>query len=128
MDVFDMFDLSDYTFLRLSRGGVAGDSIISTHTAAGVFKLRTGMVVGANQETKSSESTLHVQPTESFITSTGADKDPERLVGHGIQCQGGDYEIVGATGGDNYETGEREHYRLTLKATDFSGLETVDAG
>lgn len=29
----------------------------------------------------------------------------ESLVGHGIYCQGKEYEIVGATGGDAYEMG-----------------------
>ena len=29
----------------------------------------------------------------------------ESLIGHGIQCQGKDYEIVGVTGGDAYSIG-----------------------
>lgn len=120
MDVFDVFDLSDYTFLTIKRGGVTGDKITESETAQGVFKLRSGMNVASNQETVQSNSTIHVRPTETFISSTGADKDPEKLIGHGIRCQGLSYEITGATGGDNYDTGEREHYRLTLQRKAFS--------
>lgn len=124
-EIFDVFDLSDYTFLYLKRGGVAGNTILNAIDAQGVFKLRTGMTVSSNQESRQSSSTLHVRPYESFIQSTGSDKKPEKLVGHGIRCQGADYEIQGATGGDNYETREREHYTLTLKAADFSNYGAV---
>jgi len=123
VEIFDVFDLSDYTFLEIKRGTVAGDVILSTTEAQGVFKLRTGMVSTSNEESRQSTSTLHVRSTEPYITSVGADKAPEKLIGHGIRCQGGEYEITGATGGDNYETGAREHYRLTLSAADFPGEE-----
>ena len=46
-------------------------------------------------------------------------------VGAGLDSQIlGDYEIVGQTGGMNYETGEMEHYRLTLQVTDYSEFES----
>lgn len=114
MDVFDVFDLSDYTFLEVSRGGVPGSIIKNEYGAEGVFKLRSGMNNTDGQETKQSDATLHIRPEESFITIAGG------IVGHGISVQGKDYQIVGCTAGDNYETGEREHYRLTLQATDYS--------
>lgn len=110
MNVFDAFDLTAYTYLELSRGGVAGNMIVSETNADGVFKLRTGMNVSNDQETKSSDATLHIRPDEPFTPK----------VGNGIWVEGDSYEIVGLTGGDNFDTGEREHYRVTLQATDFS--------
>jgi len=112
--VFDLFDLTDYTFLEISRGGVAGDVILSETAAAGVFKLRNGMNVSNDQETKSSDATLHIKPEEPFV-STG-------LTGHGIEVGGRTYEIVGCTGGMNFDTGEMEHYRVTLQERDFTEL------
>lgn len=112
MDVFDVFELTPYTFLTISRGGVAGNVITDTTDAEGVFKLRTGMVSGNDQETKSADATLKIRPDETFV-STG-------FIGHGIRIQGKDYEITGLTAGDNYDDGTREHYQVTLQAADFS--------
>lgn len=65
--VFDEFDLSDYTFLQISRGGVYGNIIQSEHSAVGVFKLRQGMSTVNNQETRQSDATLHIQPSETWL-------------------------------------------------------------
>lgn len=110
--VFDVFDLSEYQFLEVSRGGVYGNQITATHNATGVFKLRNEMVQSNNQELHQSAATLHVRSDEPFISSIA--------VGQGIRCQGQDYEIIGQTGGDNYDNGMREHYTLTLQNTDYS--------
>lgn len=110
--VFDLFDLTPYTFYEVSRGGVQGNVIDASHEAEGVFKLRNEMVMVNNQEVRQSAATLHVRPTESFISSIA--------VGQGIRAMGQDYEIIGQTGGMNYETGEMEHYTLTLQNTDYS--------
>ena len=58
MTVFDVFKNTPYTFLQISRGGVTGNTIISTHQAMGVFKLRKDMVRGSNEETVDSTSTF----------------------------------------------------------------------
>ncbi len=121
MDVFDVFDLSDYTFLKINRGGVYGNTIEESYQAEGVFKLRSGMIQSNNQESRQSESTLHVRPDEGFIADITED-GKILFVGNGITVQGEDYEIIGATGGQNYDEGELEHYRLTLQATDYSEL------
>lgn len=110
--VFDVFDLTPYTFLEVTRGGVYGNVITNSHSAEGVFKLRNEMVQVNNQEVRQSAATLHVRPDEAFISSIA--------VGQGIQCLGQDYEIIGQTGGKNYDTGEMEHYTLTLQNTDYS--------
>lgn len=116
--VFDVSDLTPYTFLFIKRGTVAGDLIESSAQATGVFKHRTGMTVSSDQETRESSSTLHVRPTESFVVANDGN-----LIGHGIRVEGRDYAITGQTGGKNYHTGTLEHYRLTLKASDFSDYE-----
>lgn len=114
--VFDVFASVPYTFLTISRGGVVGDGITARTDAQGVFKLRNGMNVSNDQETKTSDATLHIKPSESFI-STG-------LTGHGIRVQGRTYEIVGTTEGMNFDTGVVEHYRVTLQERDFEDLQS----
>jgi hypothetical protein len=89
-EVFDVFDLSDYTYLEIARGGVVGNTITATYEAQGVFKLRTGLVRGENSENVEQGATLHIRPTESFLSNVPSN---------------------------------REHYTLTLVATDFSDFE-----
>lgn len=117
-EVFDIFDLTDFTFYQLSRGGVTGNTITGAYQANGVFKLRSSFVRGENAETKEASATLHVRPTESFLDGLN-----NNLVGHGVHVNGKDYEIVGQTGGKNYHTGVMEHYTATLQETDFSDYE-----
>ena len=115
VEVFDVFDLTDYTFLILSRGGVAGNTIVSSHSANGVFKLRTGLVTGDNTETKNSTATLHIRSTESFLSGLN-----NNLVGNAVIVNGTTYEIVGQTGGENFHNGVMEHYTATLQETDLN--------
>lgn len=86
-DVFDVFETTPYTYLQISRGGVAGNTITDTYQADGVFKLRTGLIRGDNFENVEQGATLHIRPTESFLSDVPSN---------------------------------REHYTLTLVATDFS--------
>lgn len=113
--VFDLFDLSDYTFLQISRGGTIGNVIVAQTPATGVFKLRSQFVRGENAETKESNATLHVRDTEPFLATNN-----NNLVGHGIRVFGKDYEVVGQTGGKNFHSGIMEHYTATLQESDFS--------
>ena len=122
MDVFDLFDLTDYTFLQISRGGVLGNVIIAETSATGVFKLRSQMVRDENSETKESNATLHIRPDETFLTT-----NDNNLVGHGVRINGKDYEIIGQTGGQNYHDGVMEHYTATLQETDYSDFEYVSS-
>lgn len=110
--VFSLFEEIPYEFLEVSRGGVYGNRITESHNAYGVFKLRNEMVQVNNQELRQSAATLHVHPDESFIT--------DNSVGQGVRVDGQDYEVIGQTGGRNFDTGVLEHYRLTLQATDYS--------
>lgn len=109
--IFDHFEVTPYTFLTISRGEVYGNVIVDEVEAEGVFKLRNGMVTVNNQESAQSDATLHVKPSESFATTD--------MVGQGIRKDGLIYEIVGQTGGFNFDTNELEHYRLTLQRSDL---------
>lgn len=114
-NVFDVFELSEYVFLQVTRGGVAGNVIVASHVAQGVFKLRSNMVRNQNSETKDSNATLHIRPTESFLGPLEGN-----LVGHGVRIGGKDYEIIGQTGGQNFHNGVMEHYTATLQETSYS--------
>lgn len=115
MDVFDVFVTTSYSFLTVNRGGVVGNTIEASTEATGVFKLRDGLSTSDNRETRQSDATLHVRPSESFITAVGGN-----MVGHGIRKDDQDYSIIAQTGGDNFHTGVREHYRLTLERTSYA--------
>lgn len=112
--VFDLFEEVPYQFLEISRGGVYGNRITAVHDAMGVFKLRNEMVQNNNQELHQSAATLHVHPDEPFMSSN--------VVGQGVRVNGQDYEIAGQTGGRNFDTGELEHYTLTLQKTDYAEI------
>lgn len=66
-DVFQVFDLSDYTFLQISRGGITGNTIVGSYQAQGIFKLRSGLIRGENAENVEQGATLHIRPTETFV-------------------------------------------------------------
>lgn len=90
--VFDVFDTSEYTYLAIKRSTAAGNEITATYTADGIFKLRTGLVRGDNSENVEQGATLHIKPTEGFLSD--------------VPCN-------------------REHYTLTLQATNFSNYEDL---
>jgi hypothetical protein len=116
IEIFDVFNLSDYTFLQISRGGITGNTIVGTTAASGVFKLRSDMVRNETSETKESNATLHIRSTEPFLVTLG-----NNLVGHGVQVYGKTYEIIGQTGGKNFHNGVMEHFTATLQETEYSG-------
>jgi hypothetical protein len=113
-EVFDHFDLTDYTFLQISRGGITGNTIVASFETNGVFKLRSDLVRGENAETKESNATLHIRSTESFLSALD-----NNLVGHGVQVYDKTYEIIGQTGGKNFHDGVMEHFTATLQESDF---------
>lgn len=117
--VFDVFEEVPYQFLKVSRGGVYGNRITATQDAYGIYKRRNDMVQVNNQELRQSAATLHIHPDEAFIADITVD-DKILLVGNGVRVEGVDYEIIGDTGGGNFDDGELEHYTLTLQVTDYS--------
>lgn len=74
-EIFDVFDLSDYTYLEISRGGITGNTITASYNAEGVFKLRTGLVRGENSENVEQGATLHIRPTESFLSNVPGNRE-----------------------------------------------------
>ena len=65
--VFDIFDLSSYTFLKLDRNQVTGNVITAQYDGEGVYKLTTGLVRGGNAELGEQGARLHIKPTEPFV-------------------------------------------------------------
>lgn len=119
MTVFETFELSTYTFLKLSTGGILGNQVQSQTEAQGVFKEREDMVVNNNLETKTADATLHIKPSEPFVADLSG-----YLVGHGVQVDGRDYRVIGQTGGQNYQDGSLEHIRVTLKRESLAEYES----
>lgn len=113
--VFDVFEEVDYKYLVITRGGVYGNVIENTFDAVGVADIDGGMITTNNQETHQSDSLLYIYPEESFMPS-----NPKQFIGNGIRIDTNDYEIIGFGTGKNQDTGEIEHYELTLQAADYS--------
>lgn len=114
MDVFALFTTNDYTFLQLESGS-GGNRVIAESEANGIVKLRDDMTQVDNVENPDSNASVHVRPTESFITEVGGN-----LVGHGIRITKDnhledDYRIIGQVEGFDFDTGELEFYRVDLK-------------
>lgn len=111
MDLWNLFTTTSYTFLKLESGS-GGNKVVGETAATGVLKHRDGMQQGSNSEAFTSQSTLHIRPTEAFIAEVGGH---QALVGHGIRAEGTDYRIEGVTQGKDFDTGQVEFYRATLK-------------
>ena len=119
MDVFDLFSELDYTFLKVSRGGVYGNVIQETFDAVGVADIDEGMISSNNQESYQSSSLLYVHQDEGYISSITID-GKVNFVGNGVRIDGKDYQISGMGVGKNQDDGTIEHYELTLDNTDYS--------
>lgn len=78
-NVFDVFDTSPYTYLEISRGSIEGNAITAEYQADGIFKLRSGTVRGDNTENVEQGTTLHIRPTESFLTNVPSNREHYRL-------------------------------------------------
>lgn len=126
MDVFEAFEVTPYTFLKLAQGGVRGNTAKAHTDTTGVFKERNGMVQNNNLETVQSDATLHIRPDEPFIAELQAiTKGNQFLVGNGIRATKNgftqDYRIIGQKEGFNYEDNVLEFYLVTLKAESLVG-------
>ena len=47
-------------------------------------------------------------------------------MGNGVIVDGVEYEVSGFTKGTNFDTGEVEHYYLTLKEADYAEVDNGD--
>lgn len=112
--VFDVFREEAFVFLKISRGEVYGNRIVSQKKLRGIVKIREGMTTQVNREDRESNSTVHVHP-EDFANLTRED-----IIGNGIRYGNADYSIVGMTEGRNFETNTVEHLTLTLESANFT--------
>lgn len=87
--VFDVFDTIPYAYLKIDRGGVVGNTVQSTHSANGVFKLRTGLVGGQNTENVNQGATLHIRATETFLEHVPANREHYTLILNPTEFAGG---------------------------------------
>lgn len=119
-DVFDLFpeSIRTYTFFELNTGGIFGNTVKRSFDFDGILKERKGMTVNNNMETVESSTTLHIKPDQAFI-STLAQYAELGFVGCGIEATHNGvtktYRITGYPDGRNFDTGETEFYRLTVK-------------
>jgi hypothetical protein len=114
MNPFDLFETTNYTFLQLGSN-VHGNVVLNEYTANGIVKLRDGMIQVDNMEERQSTSSVHIRPTEAFLSVLDGN-----LVGHGIRVQKdnhelADYRIDGQVEGYDFDTGILEFYKVTLK-------------
>lgn len=112
--IFDLFDLTDYTFLQL-ESKTGGNQIVEEWEAKGIVKLRDGMVQADNVEAYLSSASVHIRPDEPFVAALDGN-----LVGHGIRVAKDDYttaeyRIEGQSEGRDYDNGNLDFIRVTLK-------------
>ena len=121
--VFDIFKQVEYGYVKLNRGTVFGNveeedenNTPAVKTLKGVFKFRRGMTIdGNNMESFGGDiPTIHAHP-EDFDAD-----DP--IVGNGVIYDGIEYEISGITKGTNFDTGEVEHIRMSLKEVNYADI------
>lgn len=110
MKIFDMFSETEYTFLRISRGGVYGNTIEEEFSnRKGVFREKDGMRQGTNGEEYVENSKLFVKPEDI----------PTDAVGNGVRINGKTYDITSMSQGKNFDTGEIEHLKLILERANY---------
>lgn len=119
MDMFNLFVNKPYTFLELENTA-GGNSIKKEYEAEGIVKLRDGMTQSDNMEAYTSDSTIHIKPSEPFAADLSG-----VLVGHGIRVQNDageqlEYRIIGQIEGMDFESGNLEFYKVTVKKESLS--------
>lgn len=74
-EVFDVFDLSDYTFYQLERNSIVGTKVVNSWDCQGVFKLRRDLVRNDTGENIEQGATLHIRATEPFVEALGTNRE-----------------------------------------------------
>ena len=109
--VFTAFVTSPYTFIKTTSAN-GGYKSVEEYEANGVIKFRDGRVLNGRQESYDTQTTLHIRPSEPFISPVNSAK---ALVGNFVRIDGDEYRINAVTTGANFDTGMVEHYRATLE-------------
>lgn len=113
MSVFEAFSEVALEYLEISRGEVYGNRIVGRKTIHGIVKIKEGMTSQGNQETRKSNSTVHVHPKDFMGISR------EKIIGNGIRYDNVDYSIIGVTEGRNFDNNTVEHLTLTLERAEY---------
>jgi hypothetical protein len=108
MALFSEFRTTPYTFLRLDSKS-AGFVIEEEYEAVGIVKLRSAVSGTQDGETNTSTTTVHVKPSETFISDVSGE-----LKGNGVRIEGVEYRIVDQSQGKDFDTGVVEFYKITL--------------
>lgn len=109
--VFTAFVSRNYTFIKTTPTN-GGYKSVEEYEASGVIKFRDGRVLNGRQESYDTQTTLHIRPSEPFISPVNSAK---ALVGNFVRIDGDEYRINACTAGTNFDTGVVEHYRATLE-------------
>lgn len=119
MAMFNLFNTNAYKFLILEKE-LIGSVATTEYDAEGVIKFRDGVVTGGvvtgnGAETFESTATLHIKPNEPFIALLKGN-----LLGNGVRIEDEageteDYKIIGQSIGKDFDTGNVEFYKVTLK-------------
>lgn len=112
--MFNLFNTRPYTFIVLDKQ-LIGKVSQSEYEAEGIIKFRDGIIVNNNAETFGSSASLHIKPSETFITALNGN-----LLGNGIRITNDvgvteDYKIVGQSIGVDFDTGNVEFYKVALQ-------------
>lgn len=112
--MFNLFNTNAYKFLILEKE-LIGSVATTEYNAEGVIKFRDGVVTGDGAETFESTATLHIKPNEPFIALLKGN-----LLGNGVRIEDEageteDYKIIGQSIGKDFDTGNVEFYKVTLK-------------
>ena len=109
--VFTAFVTSPYTFIQTEAVN-GGYESVAEYEANGVVKHRDGKLLNGRQESYDTQTTLHIRPSEPFISPVNSAK---ALVGNFVRIDGDEYRINACTAGTNFDTRVVEHYRATLE-------------
>ena len=119
MDPFTSFVPTDYVFLELKKD-VQGVQIVNEYPATGIVKIRESKSNNGNVSTGTSNSRVHIRPSEPFIELLGG-----YLVGHGIRVsQDGKepetYHITEQSNAHDYDTNTLMFVNATLERLDIA--------
>lgn len=114
MDVFNLFETTDYTFIKTEPVG-SDIKKVTEYSANGVVKYRSGMTQSDGRESYEATTTLHIRPDEAHVSALVGSGGGIKLVGHAVRLSGEDYRISGVTTGKDFDTGLVEFYRATLE-------------
>lgn len=109
MTVFDVMNSVSFTHYSPVRGGVHGFSLGAGVDSTGVFKYRKGANLPAEAEAANGQPSLHVRPIDEWVSGN------KSVMGDVVLIDEQYYEVIGQTEGRNFDSGETEHYTLTLQ-------------